>query len=161
MRSWISGDGRVGGQAEAQKGPLRVGIFAESSDNRTTSGAGFYGNMELSGNLNEMVVNVGRNQGRQFLGSHGDGQLTTVSGYEGNATNIDWPGINGTDSARGVTGTVGSGYRGGDFLSSNLRDFQISSRGNAVKDADTLNYNQRYDASFGVFQGGRFGRTAP
>ncbi|MBZ0165891.1 MAG: formylglycine-generating enzyme family protein, partial [Candidatus Omnitrophica bacterium] len=49
--SWSSGDGRPGGAATGQKGPLRVGIFAEDSTNRVTSGAGFYGNMELSGNL--------------------------------------------------------------------------------------------------------------
>ena len=159
--SWTSGDGRTGGLAEGQKGPLRVGIFAENSTSRATSGAGFYGNMELSGNLYEMVVTVGRPQGRQFLGSHGDGQLSAVSGYEGNATNIDWPGINQTDDTRGVTGTTGMGYRGGDFQISNIREFQTSSRTRISKDADSSGYAQRYDASFGVFQGGRLGRTAP
>ena len=83
------------------------------------------------------------------------------TGFEGNATNTDWPGINSTDAARGVTGTVGCGYRGGDFQSSSIRHFQTSSRTYAVKDADTLGYNQRYDASSGVFQGGRLGRTSP
>ena len=159
--SWSSGDGRTGGIAEAQKGPLRSGIFATSSTSRSTSGAGYYGNMELSGNLHEMVVTVGRTQGRQFLGTQGDGELTTLSGYEGNATNIDWPGINTTDSSRGVTGTVGSGYRGGDFQSSSSRYFQISTRTYASKDADSAGALQRYDATLGVFQGGRLGRTAP
>lgn len=159
--SWTSGDGRVGGAAASQKGPLRVGIFAETSTNRATSGAGYYGAMELSGNLHEMVVTVGRSQGRQFLGTHGDGTLTTLSGYEGNATNSDWPGISTTDAARGVTGTVGSGYRGGDFASSDMRYFQISTRLLAAKDADSAGYDQRYDASSGVYQGGRLVRTAP
>ncbi|MDP8212432.1 MAG: SUMF1/EgtB/PvdO family nonheme iron enzyme, partial [Candidatus Zapsychrus exili] len=116
--SWSSGDGRTGGDAQGQKGPLRAGVFAESSTTRTTSGAGYYGTMELSGNLHEMVASVGKSEGRQFLGTHGDGELTTISGYEGNATNIDWPGINSIDSARGITGTIGSGYRGGDFNNS-------------------------------------------
>jgi len=158
---WSSGDGRVGGIAQGQSGPLRVGIFAESSTSRVTSGSGYYGNMELSGNLSEMVVTVGRSQGRQYLGTHGDGILTSISSYEGNATNIDWPGINSVDASRGVTGTVGSGYRGGDFSSSSASYLQTSSRFYASKDADSLGYNQRYDSSFGIFQGGRLTRTAP
>ena len=158
---WSSGDGRTGGTADGQKGPLRAGIFAESSTGRTTSGASFYGTMELSGNLHEMVVTLGRSEGRRFLGTHGDGELSVVSGYEGNATNIDWPGINLIDSARGVTGTVGSGYRGGDFKSTSVRHFQVSTRTYAVKDPDSEGKNQRYDASFGIYSGGRLVRTAP
>ena len=156
-----SGDGRVGGDAAGQAGPLRAGIFAESSTNRTTSGAGYYGSMELSGNLSEMVVTVGNATGRAFLGTHGDGALSTVSSYEGNATNSDWPGINTTDTARGVTGTSGSGYRGGNFNSSNVRHFQVSNRTYASTDADGAGYNQRYDGGFGMFGAGRLGRTAP
>ncbi len=158
---WSSGDGRAGGSAAGQAGPLRAGIFAESSTNRTTSGSGYYGSKELSGNLSEMVVTVGNASGRGFLGTHGDGSLSTISSYEGNATNSDWPGINATDSARGVTGTSGSGYRGGNFNSSNVRHFQVSNRTNAAKDADGASYSQRYDASFGMFGSGRLGRTAP
>lgn len=159
--AWSSGDGRVGGNAAGQIGPLRVGIFAEASTNRVTSGSGYYGAMELSGNLFEMIVTLGRSEGRKFLGTHGDGYLSTVSAYEGYATNIDWPGIDSTDAARGVTGTIGSGYRGGDFQSSNVRLFQVSTRAYAAKDADTEGKNQRYDVNLGIFQGGRLGRTAP
>lgn len=158
---WSSGDGRVGGTAAGQAGPLRAGIFAENSTNRTTSGATFYGAMEFSGNLSEVVVSVGKNAGRQFLGTHGDGELSSVSGYEGNATNIDWPGINSVDSARGVTGTSGTGFRGGDFNAAASKYYQISNRTLAVRDPDSQGYSQRYDAAFGVFQGGRLGRTAP
>lgn len=158
---WSSGDGRVTGSAAGQKGPLRAGIFAENATNRTTSGAGYYGSMELSGNLAEMIVSVGNSSGRAFLGSHGDGNLTALSGYEGNATNTDWPGINTVDSDRGVTGTSGSGYRGGDFQSPSLRHFQISTRTNAAKDPDASGYLQRYDATFGVVGAGRLVRTAP
>ena len=159
--SWTTGDGRVGGVADGQMGPLRVGIFAEGSTNRVTSGAGYYGNMDLSGNLSEMFVTIGRPQGRQFLGSHGDGQLSTIVGYEGNATNIDWPGIDASDSSRGATGTVGSGYRGGDFKSANSIAYQISNRSFASKDPDSLGYAQRNDPTFGIAQGGRLGRSAP
>lgn len=158
---WSSGDGRTGGDAAGQKGALRVGIFAENSTNRVTSGAGYYGNMELSGNVAEPAVTVGRIEGRQFLGSHGDGNLSSLTSYEGNATNTDWPGINASNSIRGVTGTVGIGYRGGDYQSSSLLDFQISSRGFAANDADSEGFNQRYDASAGIVYGARFARTAP
>ncbi len=125
------------------------------------SGGGYYGSMDLSGNLYEMVVSVGRNDGRQFLGTHGDGELSSVSGYTGNATNLDWPGINVIDSSRGITGTVGSGYRGGDFQSTSSSQMQTSSRTFASKDPDSEGSSQRYDASFGVFSGGRLVRTAP
>ena len=156
-----SGDGRSGGTAVNQTGPLRVGIFAASALNRIGAGAGFYGNMELSGNLAEPTVSLGRTQGRQFLGSNGAGQLTTLAGYEGYAPNTDWPGIDTIDANRGVTGTIGIGYRGGDFLTSNLRAFQTSSRTYAAKDPDSQGFYQRYDPGFGVFQGGRLGRSAP
>lgn len=158
---WTSGDGRVGGEAEGQKGPLRVGIFAENTTGRVTSGAGYYGNMELSGNVAEPVVTVGKQEGRTYLGTHGDGKLSTVVGYEGNATNVDWPGINASNSSYGITGTKGIGYRGGDFQSSNIRDFQISSRAYAAKDPDSEGWDQRYDAAAGIYYGGRLGRTAP
>jgi formylglycine-generating enzyme required for sulfatase activity len=158
---WTTGDGRAGGIAEGQKGPLRAGIFAESSTNRETSGASFYGVMEMSGNLYEMCITLGRIEGRQYLGTHGDGQLSTVSGYEGNATNPDWPGINPSNPARGVTGTLGSGYRGGDFQSTGSLHFQISNRTLAVRDAGTGGFQQRYDATAGIYQGGRLVRTAP
>ncbi len=93
-------------------GYLRAGIFATSSSTRVSSGSGYYGNMELSGSLYDLCVSVGNSTGRAFTGSHGDGVLTTTSSYEGNATNTDWPGIDGT-SSRGVTGASGAGFRGG------------------------------------------------
>ncbi len=76
-----------------------------------TAGAGYYGNMELSFNVQESDVTVGTTTNRRFTGTHGDGTLTTTSGYEGNAANTDWPGIDAT-TARGVTGAAGSGPRG-------------------------------------------------
>ena len=117
--------------------------------------------MEISGNLAEMVVTIGRSQGRAFRGTHGDGELSNASGYEGNATNDDWPGIDSIDTARGVTGTVGSGYRGGDFQSPTIRHFYVSTRSDAARDPDSLGVSQRYDGSLGIYGGGRLGRTAP
>ncbi|MCH8128187.1 hypothetical protein IIC38_19900, partial [candidate division KSB1 bacterium] len=93
-------------------GPLRVGIFAGNAANNTTdqrvrSGAGFYGNMELTGNLWERPVTIGNEAGRDFTGTLGDGLLS----MNGNATNGDWPGFVGGE----VTGASGSGFRGGNW----------------------------------------------
>ena len=104
-------------------GPLRSGIFAGNSANtgRVTAGASYYGVMELSGNLWERPVTVGNTTsgtiigGRAFEGTHGDGTLTTLTGYEGNATNSDWPGYRTDYSTRGVYNAGGSGVRGGSW----------------------------------------------
>ena len=123
--------GDTGSGTDYQKGPLRTGIFAISSSTRESAGAGYYGVMELSGNVTERVVTIGNVVGRNFIGSHGDGYLSTSSGSEGNATNIDWPGID-TSIQSGVTGSDGSGFRGGSWqdVSSRLR---ISDRYDAAR----------------------------
>lgn len=133
------------------QGALRTGIFAAAASTRAQAGAGFYGSMELGGNTAERVVSVGSAAGRTFSGTHGDGILTTTAGFEGNATNVDWPGIDATAS-RGVTGSAGSGYRGGSWSTA-----PIYSR-----------TSDRYWASYGLllsprdksFSGGRAVRTA-
>jgi len=157
--AWSSGDGRSGGIAAGQAGPLRIGIFAasvaSSTNPRVSSGAGFYGNMELSGNLAEPVVTVGRQEGLNFHGTNGTGNLTSL----GFATNIDWPGID-ANSTNGVDSTLGIGYKGGDFQSPNSTPFRTSARTYAVKDPDSQGCLERYDSNCGVFQGGRLGRGA-
>ena len=102
-------------------GPYRVGSYADSSSTRQNSGASYYGVMDLSGSLWERPVTVGNGTsgtvigGRAFAGSHGDGTLTTLASYHGNATNPDWPGYDTTYPTRGISGAVGSGYRGGPW----------------------------------------------
>jgi formylglycine-generating enzyme required for sulfatase activity len=139
-------------------GPLRCGIFAASSVNHTRleSGAGYYGVMELSGNLAERVVHVGSAAGRSYTGLHGNGELTST-GF----ADVDyWPGINGNANkdnfnqlylgVQGCTAAAGSGFRGGSF-NNVLEYLQISDRqhaGNSI----TL----RFDIN-----GSRFVRTAP
>ncbi len=90
-------------------GPLRVGIFASHGSNtgRITSGASYYGIMELSGNLWERPVTIGNATGRAFTGVHGDGVLSA----NGHANQTAWPGL----SSGQVTGATGSGFRGGDW----------------------------------------------
>jgi hypothetical protein len=68
-------------------GPLRVGIHGVGSGgDRVAAGAGYYGAMDLGGNLLEQVVTLGHPQGRAFRGTHGDGRL----GPQARATNPDW-----------------------------------------------------------------------
>jgi hypothetical protein len=159
--AWTSGDGASGGIAPGQAGPLRVGIFAasvaSSTNPRAAAGAGFYGNMELSGNLAEPVVTVGRQEGLNFQGTNGTGTLSSGA-LPGFATNADWPGFDQANNA--VDGTVGIGYKGGDFQSPNSSIYTTSSRFYAVKDPDSQSCMERYDPNCGVFQGGRLGRSA-
>ena len=82
-------------------GPVRVGIFASNGLNtgRISSGATYYGIMEMSGNLWERTITVGNPIGRAFTGSHGNGMLS----FTGDADALLWPG----------TDATGTGFRGG------------------------------------------------
>ena len=92
-------------------GPYRCGSFATASSTRQDAGAGYYGCLDLAGNLFEQVVTLGNSTGRGFAGTHGDGVLSA----NGRSNNADWPGWSGAE----VTGSTGSGGRGGDFSDGN------------------------------------------
>lgn len=113
-----------------QQGPLRVGIFATNDSKRASSGAGYYGIMDLSGNVAEFVVSIGSDVGLSFTGNHGDGLLTTLNNYQGNADVIGWPGMD-LDPLKGVRFGSGSGLRGGSWNDS-FEYLRISDRQNAV-----------------------------
>lgn len=81
--------------------PFRTGAFAKSGSTRVQAGAGYYGVMEVSGNLFERVVSVGNSAGRLFDGKHGNGLPDTA----GDADVVNWPG----------TDAIGIGHRCGDF----------------------------------------------
>ena len=126
------------GVAETGTGPLRVGIFATASTTtRVASGTGYYGNMDLSGNLWERVVTVGNATGRGFSGSHGDGVLNE----QGDA-NESWPGL---------SDATGSGLKGGGWSTTDVTRLAVSDRDQAAT-ADTTR---------GADYGGRCMRTAP
>ncbi len=144
----VGGNTSLTGGDSASTGPVRVGIFATSTSTRVQAGAGYYGNMDLTGNVIEKAVTVGNSTGRSFTGTHGDGTLTTVASYEGNATNADWPGIDGTAS-RGVTGAAGAGDRGGAYTA--VASLVLSRRSSGVNS----------DATRNTTYGGRAARTAP
>jgi formylglycine-generating enzyme required for sulfatase activity len=130
------------------QGPLRAGIFATSRSTRENAGAGYYGMMELSGNVWERTVSLGRVEGRDFQGTHGDGVLGTEEGHEGNATNTDWPGYM---PGEGVSGAAGSGFRGGSWMEAGAESLRISDRSRA----STTSTARLPDA------GGRGARTDP
>jgi formylglycine-generating enzyme required for sulfatase activity len=119
-------------------GPVRVGIFAGNGLNagRVTSGATYYGIMEMSGNEWEHPVTIGNPTGRAFTGSNGNGLLDV----NGNADVSLWPGTTG----------LGAGYRGGCLYS--------TAAGSRVSDRDgAANYVNYRDQG----QGGRGVRVAP
>lgn len=124
-------------------GPLRVGIFATSSTTtRATSGAGYYGNLDLSGSVWEHTVTVGNYVGRVFRGSHGDGTVTNDSSAD--ATNVDWPG-----NVPGMGAAAGSGLRGGAW-------YYI----NTLQTASFRYYAANRYYSRSAYEGGRLARTA-
>lgn len=118
------------------KGTFRVGSYASATSTRATSGASFYGIMDLSGNLRERIVATGNSTGRDFTGSHGDGELT----LSGHATNTDWPGYN-LDSLKvacyktGGSEAKGHGFRGGSFTQ-NRNSTRVSFRDFAAYNSD-------------------------
>lgn len=99
----IAGNASYGLSTAGLGGPLRVGIFSSNSANisRVTAGAGYYGAMELSGNLLESIVSIGNFAGRSYTGHHGDGELNVAG-----ASNVNnWPEFN----------SIGRGARGGSW----------------------------------------------
>jgi formylglycine-generating enzyme required for sulfatase activity len=123
-------------------GPVRAGSYATASSTRQVAGAGYYGAMELSGNLWKRDVTVGNSTGRAFIGTHGSGTLDA----SGNATNSDWPGYSSPD----VSGATGSGFLGGDWANP-TSDAPVAGRTYA---ADTF-------ASRSSSVGGRLARASP
>ena len=118
-------------------GPFRVGIFAAHSENsgRVTSGASYYGIMELSGNMWEYPARIGNPNGRAFNGNHGNGILSAT----GNHNVMGWP----------AAGTNGIGLRGGN-QQSNYYQLMVGDR-----------YYADATAGRDEWAGGRGARTAP
>jgi formylglycine-generating enzyme required for sulfatase activity len=96
-----------GGSLQGVQGPMRVGCFGSSTSTRESSGASYYGIMELSGNLWEQVV-ILANRSVGFTGSVGDG---AISAGNANANQKDWPGC----TASGSVDNLSGGLRGGSW----------------------------------------------
>lgn len=98
------GNANIPATRDSIYGPVRVGIFSANSlnNNRISSGSGYYGAMELTGNVVERTVTLGNYPGRTYTGLHGDGNL----GENGSANVSFWP---------GGQSFGGSGIRGGSW----------------------------------------------
>ncbi|MBN8701987.1 MAG: SUMF1/EgtB/PvdO family nonheme iron enzyme [Bacteroidetes bacterium] len=109
--------------AGSTTGPVRCGAFAGAATTRITSGATYYGIMEMSGNVWECCVIIGCAAGRSFQGDHGNGAVNSL----GHADVNYWPGLNGNNTlttqnttyTTGVTGRAGWGWRGAAYLNAN------------------------------------------
>lgn len=112
------------GSGSGSFGPVRVGAFASGTSGRASSGAAFYGAMEMGGNLWERVVNTSA-AGVSFNGTNGDGTIAP----NGDANQATWP---------SVTTAAGSGFRGGDYINVAAR-VRTSDR-NTVTVADATRY---------------------
>lgn len=62
-------------------GPIRAGAFATASSGRRDAGASYWGIMELSGNVWERPISVGRAEGRAYTGLHGAGTWDLPAGW--------------------------------------------------------------------------------
>jgi formylglycine-generating enzyme required for sulfatase activity len=117
--------------------PLRCGIFATSVSDRVSSGATYYGVMEMAGNTHERPVAVGTPACRAFTRTtHGDGTLAT----NGECNISIWNAVN-------------LGYKGAAYNISTAQFFQTSDRASA---AGTLATSVGREAASGI----RLARTA-
>lgn len=93
-------------------GPLRGGYAAKPATSRLTAGATYYGVMEMSGNLWELVITTRIAAGVAFAGNVGDGEIT-VSPTPGFANQTSWPSQ--TASIAASNSAIGRGQRGGSW----------------------------------------------
>ena len=132
--------GNLNYSSSSPDGPYRVGSFADASLTRANAGAGYYGIMELSGNLWERPVSVMSSETgttlSAFDGSHGDGSLSST----GFATNSNWPGTN----------AQGAAFRGGSWA-----------RGATLARVSDRYYAAYANAARNIDGGGRCARTSP
>jgi formylglycine-generating enzyme required for sulfatase activity len=105
-------------------GPIRVGMFATNGSDRANSGAGYYGAMELSGNLWERCITAGNSTGRNFNGAHGNGTLNS----SGAADVSGWP-------AAAGAGQTGGGWQS-NSLNTSISGRQAASNGDNTRQSD-------------------------
>ena len=115
------------GVAQPTYGPIRAGIFATGSSGRASSGATYYGVMEMSGNVWERTVTTGNAAGASYTGVLGDGALA----ISGDADAPSWP--------NAVTG-LGSGGRGNGYYNNNANPSRTSDRTSASNLAAARSY---------------------
>ena len=100
----------TGGAIGQQAAITRNGAFADENSGRMTSGATYWGIMEMGNNLWELTIGVANASGRGFTGQHGDGRLTPGGFHNVTGWPIDhlaW-GLRGASAAEAIT----SGHHG-------------------------------------------------
>lgn len=136
----------------ALEGPTRVGCMAVGAQNRTDAGAGFWGCLDLSGNLSEIYYACTNGAGRNFsdiLASHGNGAIvansTTATAGNTDMTTSYWPQTPGSFILRGgnfkssdnklaISDRSGYGY----FTNMNVKDSLVTFRlGHSVSKLET------------------------
>jgi formylglycine-generating enzyme required for sulfatase activity len=115
------------------QGMLRCGFAADTANNRLKSGATYYGVMEMSGNVWEMVVNLS-GSGTVFIGNNGNGMLSATG-----------------EADEGWVADNGAGYKGGAWNSLISNDITYPFRDTAISDRFYINTRpeQRRDTSGG------------
>ena len=103
--TWATGN-VMAGLANFSRPAMRCGALATTTSTRTSSGATFYGIMEMGGNAAELTV-IANGTGRNYTGLHGDGSLSPTA----TATVSGWPTNTGTDNNIIL--------RGGDLFNTN------------------------------------------
>ncbi|MEZ4806294.1 MAG: SUMF1/EgtB/PvdO family nonheme iron enzyme [Flavobacteriales bacterium] len=131
------------GSSSIGASPVRVGAFAAHPSNtgRISSGAGYYGVMELAGNMYELTISAGNTTGQAYTGTHGDGELTEAGAHDA----VSWPAFTDADQM---------GLRGGAYTTqaADLGRLRVSDRALGA----TANLVTRISGF-----GGRGVRTAP
>lgn len=97
-------------------GPIRPGFASTSTNNRSQSGATYYGIMEMAGNVTEQCVGGGAGYDySNFTTANGDGAISAT----GLANVTGWP----------VDGGIGTILKGGNFRThGNFYDLTVSDR---------------------------------
>jgi len=147
-----SSGGGFSGTGDGGTGPLRAGIYATSSTTtRLQTGSGYFGVMELSGNVYEFYATSICGIAAQPCANgitFGDGSLST-SGVQGEANNTTWPvSASNGDAVQNVI------LRGGSWseacANNSNQQCNISHRSAGTFTTNTENRDNRY--------GGRGGR---
>lgn len=131
-----------GNSGNGPQGPLRVGFAAKNATSRFEAGAGYYGNMELTGNVYEYCTGVQGTAASTFKwDAHGDGQInaptgaSNVTGWVNQAVNTNTA-AGGAASLKGGAWTNRIGIATED-QSMRVSDRYYSSNGNGVAGTNT------------------------
>lgn len=118
-------------------GPIRCGFAAKAATSRLTAGSTYYGVMEMSGNLWELVVTSRIAAAVTYTGNVGDGTVT-VSPGAGFANQPSWPSA--SASVASSSSAVGKGQRGGSW-NEGTANLRISDRA-LIYSADGRRFNE-------------------